>query len=245
MSNKLVKNNVKEQQRVMQEAKKRKMTIIGIAAIFCVCVVIGIAVFLSKDNTQSGEHSNSGNMNNNANTNQTMSNEIYTPEPLDEALTYYADIEIETYGTITVKLEQKSAPITCANFVKLANDGFYDGLKFHRIQEGFMMQGGDPKANGTGGSEFKIVGEFPANGYENHLSHTRGAISMARAEHYDSARSQFFIVHEDYTDLDGNYAVFGYVTDGMDVVDAVCEGKDGYLMKDEMPVITTIKIRTE
>ena len=174
-----------------------------------------------------------------------MSNEIYTPEALDEKMTYYADIEIEKYGTITVQLEQKSAPITCANFVKLAESGFYDGLKFHRIQEGFMMQGGDPRANGTGGSEYKIVGEFPANGYENNLSHTRGAISMARSEHYDSARSQFFIVQEDSTDLDGDYAVFGYVTEGMEVVDAVCAGKDGYLKTEEMPVITSIKIRTE
>ncbi len=132
--------------------------------------------------------------------------------------TYYADIEIENYGTVTVKLDPSAAPITCANFIKLANDGFYDGLTFHRIKSGFMMQGGDPKANGTGGSGETIKGEFSANGVNNPLSHTRGAISMARGSAYDSASSQFFIVHADYPSLDGQYAVFGYVVEGMNVV---------------------------
>ena len=137
--------------------------------------------------------------------------------------TVIADIEIEGYGTITVELNGKAAPITVANFVKLAESGFYDGLTFHRIMAGFMMQGGDPNGNGTGGSEETIVGEFAQNGYENNLSHTRGAISMARAMDYDSASSQFFIVHEDSDFLDGSYAVFGYVTEGIEIVDKVCE----------------------
>ena len=169
---------------------------------------------------------------------------------LDESLTYYADIEIQDYGTITVKLEPQSAPITVANFVKLAQSGFYDGLTFHRIMAGFMMQGGDPLGNGFGGSEEQIVGEFTANGYDNPLSHTRGAISMARSQDPNSASSQFFIVHEDSTFLDGMYAVFGYVTEGLEVVDGVCQAaqpvdNNGSILPAQQPVITAITIRTE
>ena len=170
---------------------------------------------------------------------------------LDASLIYYADIEIQDYGTITVQLDQASAPITTANFVSLAESGFYDGLTFHRIIEGFMMQGGDPEGNGTGGSDKTIAGEFTDNGHDNALSHTRGAISMARSSDYDSASSQFFIVHEDSSaSLDGQYAVFGYVTEGMDVVDAICQAAEptdgnGTIPAEEQPVITSVTIRTE
>ena len=158
-------------------------------------------------------------------------------------------IEVEGYGTITVALDEEAAPETVANFVSLAESGFYDGLTFHRIIEGFMMQGGDPNGDGTGGSGTTIVGEFSENGYENNLSHTRGAISMARSDDYDSASSQFFIVQEDYPSLDGKYAVFGYVTEGMDIVDAICEAAqptdgNGTIPAEEQPVITSITIRT-
>jgi peptidyl-prolyl cis-trans isomerase B (cyclophilin B) len=161
--------------------------------------------------------------------------------------THHAEIEIQDYGTITVELDGDAAPITVQNFMDLANDGFYDGLTFHRIIAGFMMQGGDPNGNGTGGSENTIKGEFSANGVENTLSHTRGAISMARSQAYDSASSQFFICHADSTFLDGQYACFGYVTDGMDVVDAVCEAAqptddNGTIPADQQPVITAIRI---
>lgn len=114
-------------------------------------------------------------------------------------------------------------PSPFTNFVNLAEEGFYDGLTFHRIISGFMIQGGDPKGNGTGSSDTTIKGEFSENGVENNISHVRGTISMARANDPDSASSQFFIVHEDSTFLDGQYAAFGHVTDGMDVVDAICE----------------------
>ena len=170
---------------------------------------------------------------------------------LDDSMIYYADIEIQDYGTITVQLDQESAPITAANFVSLAESGFYDGLTFHRIIEGFMMQGGDPSGDGTGGADETIVGEFTDNGYDNTLSHTRGAISMARSNDYNSASSQFFIVHEDSSaSLDGQYAVFGYVIEGMDVVDAVCEAAEptddiGTISSEDQPVITSITIRTE
>ena len=140
-----------------------------------------------------------------------------------------------------------AAPITVANFLKLAGDGFYDGLTFHRIIDGFMIQGGDPLGNGTGGSDETIKGEFSKNGVENSLSHTRGAISMARAQQMDSASSQFFIVHQDSTYLDGQYACFGYVTDGMDVVDAICEAtpvvdNNGTVLAENQPVIESITV---
>ena len=162
----------------------------------------------------------------------------------------YADIEIEKYGTITVALDKASAPVTVDNFITLAENGFYDGLTFHRIMEGFMIQGGDPKGDGSGGADSKIVGEFKQNGYDNNISHTRGAISMARAMAYDSASSQFFIVHEDSTFLDGTYAGFGYVTEGMDIVDQICEeavptDNNGTIPKEAQPVIKTITIRVE
>ena len=161
--------------------------------------------------------------------------------------THHAEIDIQDYGTITVELDGDAAPITVQNFMDLANAGFYDGLTFHRIISGFMMQGGDPNGNGTGGSENTIKGEFSANGVENPLSHTRGAISMARAQAPDSASSQFFICHADSTFLDGQYACFGYVTDGMDVVDAVCEAAqptddNGTIPADQQPVITAIRV---
>lgn len=173
-----------------------------------------------------------------------------TEVSIDKSETYYADIDIKDYGKITVKLDPGAAPETVKNFVTLANEKFYDGLTFHRIIEGFMMQGGDPNGNGNGGSDKTIVGEFSANGYDNPLSHTRGAISMARATDPDSASSQFFIVHKDSTFLDGNYAVFGYVTDGMDVVDKVCEDAEpvddnGTIPADAQPIINSIRIRTE
>lgn len=162
--------------------------------------------------------------------------------------TYYADIVIKDYGTVTVSLDAEAAPETVENFVTLANDGFYDGLTFHRIMEGFMMQGGDPLGNGTGGSDKNIKGEFLMNGHENNISHVRGTISMARSQDFNSASSQFFIVHEDSTFLDGQYAAFGSVTEGMDVVDEICESSapidnNGTIPAEDQPVIETITIR--
>ena len=135
----------------------------------------------------------------------------------------HAEIEVEDYGTIALELDGSVAPITVKNFCDLAEKGFYDGLTFHRIISGFMIQGGDPAGNGSGDSGKNIKGEFSANGVENDISHVRGVISMARADDYDSGSCQFFIVHEDSTFLDGNYAAFGHVTSGMEVVDAICE----------------------
>lgn len=173
--------------------------------------------------------------------------ETQQPEPPAEN-SYTAVIEIEGYGTITLELDASAAPVTTENFVSLAREGFYDGLTFHRIIEGFMIQGGDPDGNGTGGSEQTIKGEFRENGVENSLSHTRGAISMARSNDYDSASSQFFIVHEDSTFLDGSYAAFGYVTEGMEVVDAICADAEpidgnGSIAPGNQPVILSVTIQ--
>lgn len=161
--------------------------------------------------------------------------------------TYEAVITIRDYGAITLELDGSAAPETVENFVTLAREGFYDGLTFHRIMEGFMMQGGDPEGTGMGGAPNKIKGEFAANGHDNPISHVRGVISMARSNEFDSASSQFFIVHEDATFLDGQYAAFGHVTEGLEVVDAVCTqaqpvDDNGTIPSAEQPVIESVTV---
>lgn len=163
---------------------------------------------------------------------------------------HQVEIKVKDYGTISVEIDTTYAPITAANFMELANSGFYDGLTFHRIIKDFMIQGGDPKGDGTGGSDKTIKGEFEENGVENPASHTRGAISMARSRENDSASSQFFIVHKDSPYLDGQYAVFGYVTEGMEIVDKICEDtksedSNGTVKQDNQPVIESIKVVNE
>ena len=161
--------------------------------------------------------------------------------------THHAEIQVKDYGTITVELDADTAPITVTNFVNLAKDGFYDNLTFHRIMDGFMIQGGDPNGDGTGGADQTIKGEFSSNGVENEISHTRGTISMARAQDPDIASSQFFIVQEDSDYLDGNYAAFGHVTSGMEIVDQICkdvpvEDDNGTVKAENQPVIEKITI---
>lgn len=239
--------------------KTTLISILSIAAVVVVCIVV-MSLFFSSDENGSFTNSTSDILTNeDLKGNATSSSNTSSKEPItsaisadiDESLVYYADIDIKDYGKITVKLEEESAPITVANFVGLAESGFYDGLTFHRIIEGFMMQGGDPDGNGTGGSKDNISGEFTSNGFNNTLSHTRGAISMARAYNPNSASSQFFICHADCSDsLDGDYAVFGYVTEGIEVVDVVCKAakptdNNGTIPASAQPIITSIKIRTE
>ena len=161
--------------------------------------------------------------------------------------THHAEIQVKDYGTITVELDADTAPITVTNFVNLAKDGFYDNLTFHRIMDGFMIQGGDPNGDGIGGADKTIKGEFSSNGVENEISHTRGTISMARAQDPDSASSQFFIVKEDSDYLDGDYAAFGHVTSGMEIVDQICkdvpvEDDNGTVKAENQPVIEKITI---
>lgn len=147
-------------------------------------------------------------------------------------------------GEITLELYPNIAPVTVENFVKLTESGFYNGLTFHRIIKGFMIQGGDPLGNGMGGSKDKIKGEFKQNGFDNPLKHTRGVISMARSMMPNSASSQFFIMHDDAPHLDGAYAAFGKVTDGMDVVDKIASVKVGFDGQSPVvaPVIKTIEV---
>lgn len=158
---------------------------------------------------------------------------------------YNVEMKVQNYGVITLMLDADSAPITVTNFLKLVNDGFYDGLTFHRIIDGFMIQGGDPDADGTGGSGTNIKGEFVANGVNNYIKHERGVISMARANDYDSASSQFFIMQETNANLDNYYAAFGYVTSGMEVVDLIAkvpsDPESGLVDYMKQPVIEYIK----
>ena len=160
---------------------------------------------------------------------------------------YQVEINVKDYGTIKAELNHKVAPITVENFISLADSGFYDGLTFHRIIEGFMIQGGDPDHNGSGGSDKTIKGEFSSNGVFNGISHTRGTISMARANDPDSASSQFFIVQQDSPHLDGNYAAFGKVTEGMDIVDKIASDAkptddNGTIPYEQQPIIVSVKV---
>ena len=159
---------------------------------------------------------------------------------------YQVEIKIKDYGTIYAEIDADTAPITVTNFVNLCKNHFYDGLTFHRIIKDFMIQGGDPNGDGTGGSEETIKGEFSDNGVENPLKHTRGALSMARSQDNDSASSQFFIVQKTASHLDGQYAVFGYVYESMDIVDKICddvqvEDNNGTVAKENQPVIESIR----
>lgn len=156
-------------------------------------------------------------------------------------------INVRDYGSIYLELDADIAPITVTNFIYLINKNFYDGLTFHRIMNNFMIQGGDPSGDGFGGSQTKIKGEFASNGVENSISHVRGVISMARSNDKDSASSQFFIVHKDSKFLDGDYAAFGHVTSGIEVVDKIAESArptddNGTIPKEKQPVIESIKV---
>ena len=159
----------------------------------------------------------------------------------------HAEITVKDYGTIKLELDEGAAPITVANFIQLAQSGFYDGLTFHRIMDGFMIQGGDPDGNGTGGSKETIKGEFAKNGVDNPISHVKGTISMARSNDPNSARSQFFITVADATFLDGSYAAFGRVTEGMEVAEQIAKDarpidSNGTIPPEQQPVIEKIVI---
>ena len=159
----------------------------------------------------------------------------------------HAEITVKDYGTIKLELDEGTAPITVANFVKLAQAGFYDGLTFHRIMDGFMIQGGDPRGNGTGGADETIKGEFRQNGVDNPISHVEGVISMARSNDPDSASSQFFITVADASFLDGAYAAFGRVTEGLEIAkqiaaDARPIDNNGTVPAEQQPVIESIVI---
>jgi len=210
-----------------------KKILIPIIVVILVILIILAVFFYKKD-----EHKNENTQN---------MNEI---EEKEETSMYskgkhHAQITIKNYGVISLELDADSAPITVANFAKLVNTGFYDGLTFHRIIDGFMIQGGDPLGTGMGGSDEEIKGEFLANGVKNTISHERGVISMARAKSYNSASSQFFIMQKDTPYLDGSYAAFGHVTEGIEIVDKICEDTqveddNGTVLKENQPIIEKI-----
>jgi len=173
--------------------------------------------------------------------------ELEEPADLWEGDMPRVKIEIEDYGDVVLELNEKAAPLSVENFLGLVEDGFYDGLTFHRIIGGFMIQGGDPEGTGMGGSGNHITGEFAQNGVDNPIQHVRGVISMARSQDFDSASSQFFIVHEDSRMLDGGYAGFGRVVEGIEVVDAIVENvqtidDNGGVLAEDKPVITRITV---
>lgn len=217
---------------------KSKLWIAIIEGVLLLAVSIIAFAACSKDSAEdTGEQSGKSEQGETANPGE----QVEQREPV------YADIVIKDYGTITISLDAEAAPETVENFISLAESGFYDGLTFHRIIEGFMMQGGDPYGDGTGGSGTTITGEFSANGHVNNLSHTRGTVSMARAKAYNSASSQFFIVHEDSPHLDGEYAAFGQVVSGMEIVDQICADAEpiddnGLIAADAQPVIESVTI---
>ncbi len=232
---------------------KKSYIIIAVVAVIML-VAIGVYAVIN-NNSQNGKNSegNSTNVedaNNtgkiaNENTQNNQTNSESEKNNMYSTGKHHAEIVVKNYGTIALELDADVAPITVANFANLVNEGFYNGLTFHRIISGFMIQGGDPLGNGTGGSSKTIKGEFASNGVKNSISHVRGTISMARSSMPNSASSQFFIVHKDSTFLDGQYAAFGTVTSGMEVVDKICaeitvEDDNGTVAKNNQPVIEKI-----
>lgn len=226
---------------------KKSYIIIGIIVALVIVAIVCFAIYNNriKDNTNTVEPTSQEENNTEQNIVNNEENEESEVNDMYSSGTHHAQIVVKDYGTISLELYADIAPITVSNFAKLVNKGFYDGLTFHRIIEGFMIQGGDPLGNGTGGSDENIKGEFAMNGVQNSISHVRGTISMARATSYNSASSQFFIMQEDTPSLDGQYAAFGKVTDGIEIVDKICkdtqvEDSNGTVLKENQPVIEKI-----
>ena len=221
------------QQKAAQAKNDKRNMIIGIIAVLLVAAaVLGFVLSGTGDSKPAAP---------------AVMGEPTAASTITEKVTHEVTIEVQDYGTIKAVLYGEAAPITVANFVKLAGEGFYDGLTFHRIIDGFMIQGGDPKGNGTGGSDQTIKGEFAQNGFDNPIQHLRGVLSMARSSMPDSASSQFFIMHQVSPWLDGAYAAFGCVTEGIEVVDAICQKTpvtdgNGTVAKANQPKIVSIKV---
>lgn len=205
MSRKSRMHDVQQAASRSEEAKRHRNLLLALVAVLAV-VMLGVGTILLNGWGRSAE----------------VADNVQSGEAVVPVATHRIEIAVKDYGTITAELYGNVAPITVDNFVKLAREGFYDGLTFHRVFSGFMIQGGDPNGNGTGGCKPEIYGEFASNGWpQNKISHKRGVISMARTSDPNSASCQFFIVHEDSEFLDGDYAAFGHVTEGLDVLDAV------------------------
>ena len=219
--------------------KKVKLSAALALVLSCILLLAGCGGGTAQSTQESGSKEET------AETKTQAVNEENTADTVDTSAMDHVQIKVKDYGTITLAMDAEAAPATVENFEKLVKEGFYDGLTFHRIMDGFMIQGGDPLGNGTGGSDETIVGEFAANGYDNPISHVKGVISMARAQNPDSASSQFFITVADSTFLDGQYAAFGYVTEGMEVVEQIAKDAEptdnnGTIPPEAQPVIESI-----
>lgn len=224
----------------------KKIILIAIS-ILSIMTLIGCAVKVTKTSNNTNKETTVNDtaveteVNNNTTVEETQNNNNRGKDIVK------AELKIKDYGVIELELYKDIAPVTVENFVNLVKNDFYDGLTFHRIINGFMIQGGDPLGNGRGGSKDKIFGEFASNGFNNTLPHDRGVISMARSDDPNSASSQFFIMHQKAPHLDGDYAAFGKVTSGIEVVDEICENvipvdRNGTVLKEDQPVIEYIKI---
>lgn len=259
----MTKAKMTAKQKQEQAAKKKKTELMVISIVAAVLIVAVILIVIFVGNGEQITHTHDENCDHGTEPVTTTAHEhdencnhetepavTATPVTRDNGgdgatletaeATHYVTIEIENYGTLKGELYGNTAPISVNNFVELAQSGFYEGLTFHRIIEGFMMQGGEPKADSP--EVAPIQGEFAANGIENNLLHKAGVLSMARTNVMDSATSQFFIMHEDYPSLDGQYAAFGRITEGLDIVDEICTGNNGYLAEEDQPVIKSITV---
>ena len=215
MAGKDQKNLTSRQLKQLEAQKKFRRAMLIAAG--CILVFIGIVALIYFVPRMGDSGATGTNTAVTADTGASVSSNSEYADPSDPMAT----IIMQDDSVIQIELYPKAAPNTVANFIELANSGFYDGLTFHRVISGFMIQGGDPEGTGMGGPGYSIKGEFTANGVDNQMTHSRGVISMARSSDYDSAGSQFFIMHADSDSLDGQYAAFGEVLVGMDVVDAI------------------------
>ncbi len=267
-SNYVTEKKIKAREEALkaQKAYKTKKLIITIVALVlaAACLVTGIILISNAVENKRAEDAKKQEELDKQKEQINLMNALGNDKPTEESdvnssfkVTHRATIEVNGYGTVNLDLYGEEAPETVNNFVKLASNGFYNGLTFHRIMSGFMAQGGCPKGNGTGGNvvdgkEVNIKGEFSKNGVENDVKHVRGTISMARGDKYNSASSQFFIVHKtsqgNSLSLDNNYAAFGMVTSGMNVIDKICYYADptdnnGTIAKNNQPVIKSITVQ--
>lgn len=224
----------------------KKLLTIFTVFVFCLSILTGCGDNSDNVSSQKEKDTNKETTSSNGNDNNKDSKEEDKKSSLLSGK-HHVKIKVKNYGKIRLELDADVAPITVTNFINLAKNEFYDGLTFHRIISGFMIQGGDPLGTGMGGSTDTIKGEFSTNGVENDILHTRGTISMARSLDPNSASSQFFIMHQDASHLDGEYAAFGHVTKGMEVIDEICENTpiqddNGTVAPEDQPKITYIKV---
>jgi peptidyl-prolyl cis-trans isomerase B (cyclophilin B) len=234
----IIRKYVKKEEIFRMNKKLKSIVSLFTAVVICVFCLGGCGGSTENEETSSAQ----------SDTNLYVQDDIkeFTDDELLTGL-HHVEMQIADLGVIKLELDADQAPISVTNFVQLAESGFYDGLTFHRVLTGSLIQGGCPNGDGTGGPGYRIKGEFSENGVDNTLSHVRGAISMARTSDYDGGGCQFFIMSSDCVQYDGQYAVFGYVTEGMDIVDEICNNTpisdwNGTVEKENQPVIEKVTV---